>query len=72
MTKGTHVVSAEMAERILNAIREHTTDVTVFLDSLEGGDGTLEMTLATAHVVSLMKHNEEREIDFANVHYLQR
>lgn len=72
MTKGTHVVSTAMADRILEAIREGQTDVTVELDVLEHNGHTVEMILVTAHVVSLMKHRDERgDIEFANVRQLR-
>jgi hypothetical protein len=72
MTKGTHVVSADTAEAILDAIRTGKSDVTITLDVYGSRTTSVDMTLITGHVVSLMKHEEREEIDFANVTHLRR
>jgi uncharacterized membrane protein len=70
MTKGTHVVSCDVAMLILEAIRSGAKDVTVTLQSF--GDGTpIKTTLVVNHIVSLMQHNEEMA-DFDNVRFLRR
>ena len=71
MTKGSHVVSSAMAMLILGAVKAGKTDVTIEVDVM-GSSRPIEMTLVTAHVVSLMKHNAEADVDFANVRHLRR
>ena len=72
MTKGTHIVSGEMAQVILDAIRTNNPDVTVALDVFGNGAKTMDITLVTAHVVSLMKHEDRDDVDYANVSFLRR
>jgi hypothetical protein len=73
MTKGAYVVTSAVADAILEAVRTGKADVTISLEVMGAVGRKVEMTLITSHVVSSMKHQDDRgEVEFANVRQLRR